>query len=93
MLAKYYALDPLGGFAGWAELGWKGGPEQRQELLQLRTGLGLCHRGCPSSRHRGGEEAAALMEAGSWRLSVFRGLEPGFCVMPRHLVLWSWGGN
>lgn len=59
----------------------------RQELLQLRTGLGLCHQGCIPAVCQGRVEAAAILEPRSWRLSMFRGLKAGPCEAqtPDHL--------
>ena len=80
---------PWEALLGGQSWGWRRCLGPRQEFLQLRTALGLCHQGCTSlgcSRdgcHPGSRflEVVHVEKAGAW-----------FHVMSR---LWSlgWGGN
>lgn len=42
-LAKHYFLAPLGGWAVWAELGWKGGKGQGQGFAAQNRVFACCH--------------------------------------------------
>lgn len=88
LLARHYSPVPLGGSAGWAELGWKGGRGQRQALLQLRTGSVFATKAVP--RQRVGVEQR-LPPPWNQGLGGRPCLEEGRLV-PRHaghLVIWG----
>lgn len=68
---------PLGGSAGWAELGRgcsTGGGEGRGRSCAAENRAGPLPQGCTPSTCRAGVEAAATLEPGSWSLSMFGGL-------------------
>lgn len=80
-LAKHYSLAPLGGWAVWAELGWKGGKGQRQEFA-AENWAGALHVVTVSGWNGG----ATTLDPDSWRISMLRAVKIGSPEEPRHLV-------
>lgn len=68
---------PLGGFAGWADLGLEARPRAKAGALAAENGGASLPPRLRVVTCQGGAEAAAALEAGSWRWSMFCGLEPG----------------
>lgn len=91
---------PWEALLGGQSWGWRRCPGQRQELLQLRTALGLCHQGCTSlgcSRggcHPGSRflEVVHVEKAGAWFQTLVTGAGVGtdqrpWCRLMRHMVV------
>lgn len=72
-LAKHYSLAPLGGWAVWAELGWKGGKGQGQEFA-AENWAGALHIVTMSGWNGG----ATTLAQDSWGRSMLREGQIGF---------------